>query len=256
MSPAAPDRTAGFLDSCATESFANPTNPPACPLPLPAFTTAVLTPDAELFFSPCLSSKCADSLVSSTQRPAMSAISGYAWATWAPTLKTAPSRGNPRFFDANCSAARKSSTAVGLPMTARPSPSLINWMSASIVGSSKRGWGTPFEGGTTGLSADAGQALTGGLRALLCILPERNLTVTQPAQRSTPDWAQMPQTPPEPLLCRFARAAGAGKTPKSPPERRSPSSGPRAGNRDTRPAGSGREDLATTRHRAGVRDDP
>ncbi len=93
---------------------------PGCP------TIAWLTPGVLLSISPYFLTACADSLVSFTQRPELAAISEPACAAAAPALRAAPSRGSPRSFDDSPSETRKRSTAVGSPMTASPSPSLIS----------------------------------------------------------------------------------------------------------------------------------
>ena len=51
----------------------------------------------------------------------------------APMPITFSRRGRPRSFEDSPSEARKRSTAPGSPMTASPSPSLISWISSSMV---------------------------------------------------------------------------------------------------------------------------
>ena len=66
------------------------------------------------------------SSIAPAQRPELAATSEPACAVEAPVLRTVLSRGRSRASKESPSETRKRSTAVGSPMTARPSPSLIS----------------------------------------------------------------------------------------------------------------------------------
>lgn len=55
------------------------------------------------------------------------------WAPAAPTPITFARRGSPKSLEGSPSDARKRSTSPGSPITARPSPLLITWISLSAV---------------------------------------------------------------------------------------------------------------------------
>lgn len=117
MIPAAPDRSAGF-----EASEPGPVEIWSHDLTLPGFPIiAWLTPGVLLGIRPNVLTFAAESGVSFTQRPALAAISEPACAAAAPVPNALVSLGNSRSLDARPSEARKRSTAVDSPMTARPS---------------------------------------------------------------------------------------------------------------------------------------
>ena len=87
---------------------------------------AWLTPGVLLGIRPYFLTFCADSAVSLTQRPEFAAISEPTCAAAAPVLSAPLIRCSSSSSDGSSSVARKRSTAVESPMTAKPSPSLIS----------------------------------------------------------------------------------------------------------------------------------
>ncbi len=123
MIPAAPDNRAGLLSSVPGPRT-NSTNPLIWPLS--PFRTPVASPDFELVRSPYFWMASADCLVSFTQRPELAASSEAICAASEAASRAGPSRCSPRSLDGRLSETRKRSTAVGSPMTAKPSSSRIS----------------------------------------------------------------------------------------------------------------------------------